>query len=347
MSRKYKINLIWIGLAIFSIVLKVISSDYPQFVETFYSRGLFLAIRWSIDYIIGWIPIPLIYLFFTVIIIWTFFTLRKIIKSESKWYKKIFETIFSFVTFTSALIFFFFFLWGYNYNRIPIEQQLQLDAKPLTLDELREELLWATEEVVEMRNKLSLYYSENPYELELPENTEKELRQSLETWLDQNGYPTVGRVRGRWLYPKGIFLRFSSAGLYFPFTAEGHIDAGMHELQHPATMAHELGHGYGFGDEGTCNFLSLMACHTTDNIFLKYSGYLDYWQTVAYNYRRYDREGFVAIRNEKLSDACKKDLEAIGATLRKYPDLMPRVRNAAYNTYLKSQGIKEGILYCN
>ncbi|MCB0582976.1 MAG: DUF3810 family protein, partial [Phaeodactylibacter sp.] len=70
-------------------------------------------------------------------------------------------------------------------------------------------------------------------------------------------------------------------GLYFPFTGEGHIDAGLHPLQKPYVMAHELAHGYGFGDEGTCNFLGYLACIGSDDPVIAYIGHLNYWRTLA------------------------------------------------------------------
>ncbi len=339
-------KLIWIGLGVFALLLRTILSYQPEFVEQYYSRGIFPLVRWTIDYMLGWIPIPLIYFFFFILSLWLFFSIRKFIKSKNKWTVKLVQSLLSILAFIGGTMFFFFFLWGFNYARQPIEQQLNLDVKPLSVKELKEELQWVSEKVVKLREELSLHYSKNPYELELPRKTEDQLRNSLESWLDLRGFSTLGRVRGRWLYPKGIFLRFSSAGLYFPLTGEGHIDPGLHVLDHPYTMAHELSHGYGFGDEGTCSFLSFIACTESDNAFFAYSAYLNYWITLARNYRRYAPEDYASVR-DLLNETNKADIEAIFDTLRKYPDIMPKFRNYAYDAYLKSQGIKEGVLNYN
>jgi len=339
-------KLIWIALGIFALLLRSLLSHQPELVEQYYSRGLFLAVRWSIDYLIGWMPFPLIYLFILVLAIWLFVSLRGFYQKEKNWRQKMQDALFSVLAFIGGAMFFFFFLWGYNYARQPIEKQLSLEVQPLSAKELREELKWVSEKVVDLREELTIQFSDNPYELQLPKNTEDRLRQSLESWMELRGFPTTGRVRGRWLYPKGIFLRFSSAGLYFPFTGEGHIDPGLHVLDHPYTLAHELSHGYGFGDEGTCSFLSFIACTESGDTFFAYSAYLNYWITLANNYRRYQPDDYQEIR-DLLSDTNKADIEAIFDTLRKYPDIMPRFRNYAYDAYLKSQGIKEGVLNYN
>ncbi len=339
-------KLIWIFLGIITLLLRQLAAANPNMVEKFYSRGLFLGIRWSIDYLLGWMPFPLIYLFFTAVLAYLIYGIVGLRRSTLPLRQKLVNSLFSVLSFLGGLIFFFFFLWGFNYSRVSIAQQLNLNLKPLTEKELREELVWASEKVVKLREELSLYYSQNPYELELPRHTEKHLRQELEDWLERHNFPTIGRVRGRWLYPKGIFLHFSSAGLYFPFIGEGHIDAGLHVLDQPSTMAHELAHGYGFADEGTCNFLSFVACADSEEPFFAYSAFLNHWITLAANYRRLRPDDYQEIR-DMLTETNRKDIEAMFAYLRKYPDIMPKFRYYAYDAYLKSQGIKEGMLNYN
>ncbi len=341
-----KSKLIWIGLGVFALLLRSLFGHFPELTEQIYSRGIFLFVRWTIDYLLAWLPIPLIYLFIFLLFIWLIVSVRQLFRLKRPLSQKLISSGASILAFSGGGLFFFFFLWGYNYARIPVEEQLSLNVQPVAAKELRAELKWVSEKLVDLREELSMHYGENPDELALPKNTERQLRASLEQWLDLRGFPTTGRVRGRWLYPRGVFLRFSSAGLYFPFTGEGHIDAGLHLLDQPYTLAHELAHGYGFGDEGTCSFLSFIACTESENTFFAYSAYLNYWITLARNYRLYQPDDYKEIR-DMLSDENKADIEAIFDTLRKYPDIMPGFRTYAYDAYLKSQGIEEGVLNYN
>ena len=169
----------------------------------------------------------------------------------------------------------------------------------------------------------------------------KWLGMNVEKLLEKLGYPTAGEVRGRLLQPKGILLRFSTAGVYFPWTGESNIDAGLHPVQIPFTLAHEFAHGYGFTDEGTCNFLAYLACIQSDNKLFRYSGQLSYWRYLASAYRRHNREAY-KVFFEKLPKGVVADLYDIDANSDKYPDILPRFRDAAYDTYLKTQGISEG-----
>jgi hypothetical protein len=240
----------------------------------------------------------------------------------------------------------FIWLWGFNYIRVPLEDQLSLTPKPLGLGELKSELELETEKIIELRAQLTETGTESDsiaiVASQLPADYQNQVRSVVEEWLEENNFPIVGAVRGREIYPKGIFLRFSSSGLYFPYTGEGHVDAGVLPLQKPHIVAHEMSHGYGFSDEGTCNFTAYLACIRSDDPFIAYSGHLNYCLTLAINYLRYKPREYREFRRE-LPLTIQADLDAINESLLYYPDIMPRLRYYAYDAYLKSQGIHEGM----
>jgi hypothetical protein len=223
---------------------------------------------------------------------------------------------------------------------------MQLTPNPLTLDELKTELNINTQEVSAARLTIPNITDSAIQKAFLPIDLENEVRAEVEQLLEKLNYPTAGTVRGRQLWPKGILLRFSTAGVYFPWTGESNIDAGLHPIQVPFTMAHEFAHGYGFTDEGTCNFLAYLACIQSENPMFQYSGQLSYWRYLASSYRRNDREGYAGYF-KNLPRGMVEDLYSIDANSDKYPDLLPSWRDAVYDTYLKTQGIHEGVINYN
>jgi len=175
-----------------------------------------------------------------------------------------------------------------------------------------------------------------------PENMHELVAQEVLDWLLAHGYPADRHGRGRLLLPAGTLLRFGTAGFYFPYSGEGHIDAGLHPLQMPAVLAHELAHGHGFGDEGVCNFIAFASGAQSVNPYIAYSAYLSYWQTLAVQYRRINPDKYLAIRS-RLHKQVDQDLQAIRRQMALYPDIWPRLRDVAYDRYLKTQGIAEGM----
>lgn len=330
---------IWVLLGIITLIIRYVLS--PKWIESFYSRGLFLWIRRLIDNTIGYFPFPLIYLFFVLLVIFLIIRIKKSNFKQLWSFKGITSTLFSIFAFLGGALFFFFFLWGFNYGRISLVQQLDLSPTPLPVEELKAELDNITTLVLSAREALdpdTLALEESL----IPEDLENLTRSEVEKTLLKLGYPVHGKVRGRILFPKGIFLRFSSAGLYWPFVGEGNIDGGLHHLQRPFTLAHELSHGYGITNEGVCNFLAYLACKDAQNPFIRYSGLLSYWRYLAIAFQRFERDKYWAFR-KTLPLGFQADLDAINENLEKYPDIFPQVRYMAYDAYLKSQGISEGM----
>ena len=331
---------IWIVLGLISIAIKVFAS--PEWIEYYYSRGFFKFVRLGIDNTLGFLPFPMIYVFIPTLFLWLIFSIYLFWKKSGSWKKKIISATASIAAFIGGGIFVFLILWGYNYGRVPIEEQLGLQLKPVPLDELWEELQGETAEIIRLRQMIP-NASDSALTIDVfPENLEENLRNNLIIALESESFPTPGRVRGYLIFPKGVFLRFSSSGLYFPFTGQGQVDGGLHPLQWPYVLTHEMGHGYGFGDEGTCNFLAWWACSQSTNPAIAYMGRLAYWRTLATNYLSYEREKYYAFR-KTLPQGIVSDLNAINQNLSEYPDIMPKLRYYAYDSYLKAQGISEGI----
>ena len=331
---------LWIGMGVLSILL---SWAMPAgFVERYYSRGLFLLIRKIFAALTNWFPIALVYLLFVLLLLFLIkwiIGFRQITKNTKAKILRLFTGI---VAFIGGTVFFFQFLWGFNYGRVPLEVQLELNVRPLDVNDLKSELDFAIQNMEIFRGRLEGVGEQAVSRSFMPDNIENSMRVLLSNNLKKFGYPIPAEVRGRLIYPKGILLRISTAGVYIPFTGEGHIDPGLHHLQLPFVMAHEMSHAYGIGGEGDCNFLAYLSCISSENPYLKYVGYLYYFKYVAPDFRAYRPEEYKKVWAD-LSEGIKNDLKAIREEMDKYPDILPAVRDAAYNTYLKAQGIDDGI----
>ncbi|HFA48134.1 MAG TPA: DUF3810 domain-containing protein [Bacteroidetes bacterium] len=333
-------KIFWVGLGLLAVAVRAVAP--AGVIEEYYSRGLFLFIRKIFGFTTNWLPFALVYILFFLLLFWLLKSAFSFYKNTGKWQKKILGAVASMFAFAGGAVFFFLVLWGYNYGRIPLEKQLKIEPKPLTANELEQELGFAAERAWHFRALLETGTDSVVSAKYLPADLERTMRSCLTKKLNGFGYPTPGRVRGRLLYPKGLLLRTGTAGVYVPFTGEGHVDPGLHYLQLPFVLAHEMSHGYGFGDEGTCNFLAYLACTGSGNDFLQYTGYLYYWKYVAADYRKYRPEKYKKIWAE-LPPEIKYDLRGIRREMDKYPDIFPAIRDAAYSSYLRAQGISEGL----
>ena len=302
-------------------------------------------IRESLDAFVPDIPFPPFFLFFLAVFIGILFCFRHFSKNFS-FQRKAFYSLLSLANLVGFIIFSFMILWGFNYKRIAVEENLNLSTEPIELETLKAHLEDQTHIIAEMRKSLfriTDYSPESPVTSEhSPLWMEDLMRESLEGVLEKYDYPTNGRVNIRELTPNGILFRFNSSGIYLPFVGEGHIDAELHPLQKPFVMAHEMAHGYGFGDEGTCNFWAYLACIHSKDLYVRYVGHLTYWRYLASEWRRKKPEEYKEFRAE-LPQGILVDLETINDNLMKYPSFFPETRDFIYELFLRSQGVDDGI----
>lgn len=320
-------------LGIIGLLVRFYASAHPKVTELWYSEFFYFHLRAVYDWMFGWIPFPVIYILLPLMVfglIRMFFIKRH---NRSAGWLGNFVVMFHTGAYLSGLFFLFLVLWGYNYCRMPLELRLNINVQPLSEAELRDEFIRATDQLVAARSNWNQQY---------PTNLEQKIADEVSDWLAQQGYRTGHRIRGRVLHPDGIMLRIGTAGFYFPYSGEGHVDAGLHPLQVPAVMAHELAHGHGFGDEGVCNFIAYASGIQSKEPLVVYSAYLSYWRTVAAQYRSLNATEYQVIRS-CLSEDIEHDLRSISSRMALYPDLFPQWRDAVYERYLKTQGIAEGM----
>ena len=209
-------------LGILTFFLLRLGKRHPEALETIYGEAVYPAIRSVFSFATGWLPFPTLTLvvILTVILLYrtAFIPLRR---NTWTWRSFIAGTLST----VGAIIFLFYTLWGFNYGRHSIAQRMTIDAVPLDSSALRAEFKVATDDLMswvdthdkEIRMRMSL----------LDPELETSLSAGLIPVLQQAGFPTSKTPRGRMIRPKGILLRFSTAGIYIPYTGEGHVDAGM------------------------------------------------------------------------------------------------------------------------
>lgn len=309
----------------------------------YYQKYVFNYIRIYYDNSIGHLPFPFLYIVLP-IFIWSWIYLAYKIKSENK-SQKAGQTLKSiFLPLGNLLglyIFLFYFLWGMNYYRPAIQPLLHWQETIADSLSLKTELQVITKLAEKERTRISV----DTHALQLKtdwKNLEDSIR-NLQTKLLQSwSQPTPGCVRIRGLYPKGSLLCISTAGVYIPYVCEGHVDIGIHKLQWPFTLAHEMAHGYGWTDEGECNLVGMLTCMKSNDPVIRYSALLTYWRYLYYDFKEKE-EANATTFFELLPKGIKADLIAIRANNDAYPEYFTAVRDVLYDAYLKMHGMPSGM----
>ena len=237
------------------------------------------------------------------------------------------------ISWCSYVIVFFSLSWGLNYARTDISEKLSFN--PINLqDTVLTRLL--TEASREVNHTASIIGRDTPRKIK-EEYLEDSIPVLVKGVMQELGYHIPKGVVLKNFIPEGWLLSLGTAGFYFPFTAECYIDSGLHPIQKAFVAAHECAHGYGIGDEGTCNFIAYLACLRSNELIVKYSAQFAYWRTIkAMAVNRH------ILKEKLLNDIALSDLNAVKEKMKEYPDVFPAARDFLYEHYLKLQGIKEG-----
>ncbi len=330
----------WAILGLIFLGIRYLASLFPEVTDRIYSEGIFLWIRQIIDQTLGRLPFPSVYFFWISVILVLIYFIRQL-GTRSTLRHKLGYTFRATLNGTGALVFFFLVLWGFNYQRVPVVEKLGLDIRPLELEEVKEELLETESELNRLRAMIKSDTTAIDDPWDYPE-LEADVRKELENQLHLLELIYAGRPRTKQFPPTGLMRRLGILGIYWPFTGESYIDAALHPLEKPFTIAHELSHSVGVTDEGEANFVAWVVGSESDNVYLNYASQLRLILYLMRDFSRMDSEGYSDWVKD-LNRGIVNDILSIRANADKYPPIALEFSRAANNVFLKTQGVKEGV----
>lgn len=320
---------LWVGGAFLCVLLKEIVTG--QVWDQWYYRGFFPVLRQAFDFLLGWSPLPMVYLVIGLI-------LYRVILWSSRWRKGWVYQLSHALGGLAAMVTLFYVMWAFNYGQVSLQDRLGFDFSQIDQQIILQEFDRATNALVDAANALPSTFQTDEA-ITGAFISDHMLRDDVEAALSQLNMPCQGRVRVRQLWPKGLLLRLNTAGIYIPHTGEGHIDKGLLSVQKPFTIAHEMAHGYGVADEGACNFIAWLTCTISKDPWVRFGGALTYWRYAAAEMPS-DSVDTVML---SLPPVVTSSMALIKINNNLYPDILPQVRDAIYSNYLKRHGIAGGL----
>lgn len=327
----------WVLLGLSAIIIRLIFSLFPVLAEYLYSRGIFPVMRMVWDHSLALLPFPLIY----ILILFLIWRLIRRIRLPRRPGSRIRQFGWDLAGLIGAAVFLFFTLWGFNYSRIPIEEQLGLSSDTLDYFMLEADFLESSEKMNGLRRTIPARDSALS-EADLPVDLHDHMRDLLESQLSEMGYPVWGEVRVKRMHPPGALAGLGISGIYMPFCGEAYIPADLPAAEQPFTIAHEMAHGYGFGDEGVCNFLAYLACEGSDRPLIRYSGEFIYWRKLARDYADANDGAYYCVR-DSLDPDIRSDLRFSRNYYRTYRGWMSGMSRSFNDAYLRVQGVRGGV----
>jgi hypothetical protein len=265
MHKKYLLPL----ALLIQIVFVQLISFFPEFIEDFYSNGLYTFISSFSRIVFGVFPFSvgdLCYLITIVFLIVVYFKNRKITKLSWR------DRILKILGYFSIFYFFFNMLWGYNYYRVPLFEKLNIEKEYSNQD-----LLNFTQLLIAKTNAIHFQITKNDsLKVVFPYSQEQVFEKNI------NGYQWLSKKNPTFKYDfpsvkKSLFslplsyMGFS--GYLNPFTNEAQVNDKIPMYNFPTTVTHEMAHQLGYASESEANFIGFLASINNENVYFQYSGY--------------------------------------------------------------------------
>ena len=132
------------------------------------------------------------------------------------------------------------------------------------------------------------------------------------------------------------------AGVYCFFTGEANVNVNYPDFVVVTSAAHEMAHQRGVCREDEANFASFLACTSSDDPYLRYSGYLDMLSEVMSRLYGADVELYREV-NRRMPDEIAGELIAYSEFFDKYrTNTAATITDAVNGAYITYHGQPEG-----
>ena len=321
------------------ILLIKLATEYPAFIEQYYSNGIYPPISSFLRIILGWIPFSVgdVLLAFGLFIFIRF--IFRLIKSR---FKNFIPKIIHFTAILSVIYFCFYLFWGLNYYREPLAKNLEYQQQKYTTEQLKK----VTEHVI---NKLNYYQLkitnndtlkvENPY-------SQKEMYNMATT-----GYHNLSKDFPQLKYQhKSVKSSLMSllqsyngtAGYLNPLIGEAQVSDKLPKTSYPTTTCHEMAHQIGFAAENEANFVGFLAANYNEDLYFKYASYRMAFGYCISELRKRDS----AVSKElwkTVNKGISKDFNASYTFWQQFKNPFEPLVKKGYNAYLKANNQDKGV----
>ncbi|TJY36281.1 DUF3810 domain-containing protein [Pontimicrobium aquaticum] len=318
-------------------IIKILA-NYPKFIETYYSGGLYQFTSKILRYAFGWLPFSVGDTLYTIagiyVLRWLVIHRKRLRLDTKNWFIDVFSAI-------SVGYLAFHLFWGLNYYRIPVYKSLNIDYKYTT-----EELIQVTEAFIEKANIIQETITNNDTVKVTMPYSKKELFKST-----LNGYQSLGKKHPIFNYQANsikqsiyslplTYMGFS--GYLNPFTNEAQIDGLIPLYQYPATACHEQAHQLGYAAENETNFIGYLAAIHNSDIYFKYSGYVSALRQCLNEVYRRDKDNYEVLR-KKINKGILLNYQESYNFWTAYENPLEPIFKVIYSNFLKANNQDKGI----
>lgn len=328
-----------LALSIFpQIIVVKILAQYPQFIEDYYSNGLYLFLSQCMRFIFGWIPFSMGDIFYTAAGV---LAIRHVIVNRKKIIKKPLLFGRDILMLISILYFTFHLCWGLNYYRQPLYKTLNI-KNDYTLSELEA----FTERLIKKTNQEHLKLASNKLDkVTIPYSKNYIYK------LTPIGFDSISKTFATLNYnyssiktsSYSISLTYMGySGYLNPFTNEAHVNGLPLDFKFPMVSCHEVAHQLGYSAENEANFIGFLAAKNNPDPYFKYAAYAYILRYCLGEVKQRDNVMFEKL-NSEINPGIIKNYIEVSEFWKRYRNAAEPAFKKTYNLFLKANQQKDGL----
>ena len=310
---------------------------YPGLVQKYYSTGFYPHISSALRFISSIFPFAIgdiIYALFIGFVLYKivrFYRRRKSLKRQDRILVPL--QVFSFFL---MLYIIFKIVWGLNYSRPSISEELGIGSEKYNV----KELVVLGNYFIKKTNALKLKQGK------IPAYTNKELESksaaayalmAQRNQLFHYPNPCLKSVLNSWMISKiGI------EGYYAPLSGEANMNMNLPDFVKPYVSCHEIGHQLGIAYEDEANLLGYLTASNSPDVNYQYSANYEMLRYILFEIRMKSPEDYKTLHATLLPQVLA-DFKTEKEFWRKYNGDMFGYMDAAFDSFLKLNNQKKGI----
>lgn len=251
------------------IILLDLLDDHPQFIERWYSEGIYLWICRILHPVFNLFPFSVgDVLYLAVIILIVYYFVKLVLLLFKKQFKQAGILLMGAIVSTLGAIVAFYILWGINYFRPSAAERLKLpdtDYSTAQLEALTRVIIDSANTTRARLTQADLLQSDKTIK-QIAVDAVLIISSSSKEFLTYSP-----RIKSSMFTP--VISILGTSGYYNPFTTEAQMNYAMPVFLKPFVACHELSHQMGYGPEDEANFVGFFAGIKSKDRLLQYSAW--------------------------------------------------------------------------
>lgn len=321
------------------VLLVQLAAKHPDFIESYYSKGIYPYIAAFLRILLGWIPFSVGDVLLALLL---FIFLRFLYRLILTRFKKIFHKIIHFTGILSLIYGCFYLFWGLNYYRHPLAKTLNYHTQKYTTTQLKK----TTEQIIKELNFYHLKITKN--------DTLKVKNRYSETKMYEmsvEGYQELSKDFSKLIYKhtsvKSSLMSWlqmynGTSGYLNPLTGEAQVNKYIPKTGYPTTICHEIAHQIGFAAENEANFIGFLAANSHSDHYFKYASYRMAFSYCIAELRKRDSKTAKKLW-KTVNKGIIKDFNESYLYWNSFKNPFEPIVKKGYNTYLKANHQSKGL----